>query len=164
MPIADPDRAPIRPRSARCTVRGSILLVALLILVLAGAIAVGAVSLVGSGSSTSADRVQSEQALFAAESGIRRMVAGEPACDGSTHAVGTAWFNCDPAPGQCDANRSLVQGWVGSSSPDGALALHQICVDLLGAGLPPCDDAAWECVQDPDDISPGGGGRTYENL
>ncbi|MGM0553507.1 MAG: hypothetical protein ACQETK_06895 [Pseudomonadota bacterium] len=175
MHIADPDRSLIPARCARSAARGNILLIALLILVLAGAIAVGAVSLVGSGTSASADRVQSEQALFAAESGIRRIGLGPIECvTGQTYAVGSnAWFDCDPpadAPCTNEAH-SLVRGWVGAASQAGALAVQHICINLDlvgGAGPPPeCDeaDSSWTCAFDDGDVGPGGGpGSDFDNL
>lgn len=175
MHISDPERAPMPCCPGRRADRGNILLIALLILVLAGAIAVGAVSLVGSGTSASADRVQSEQALLAAESGIRRIGRGPLECvTGATHAVGSnAWFGCDPPAGAACAHdaHSLVRGWVGAPSEAGARAVQHICInlDLVGGSGPPpgCDDADpdWTCAFDDGDVGPGGGpGSDFDNL
>ena len=156
--------------------RGSLLLVALLLVVLVAAIAVGAASLVGSGAATSTDRVLGEKALFAAQSGILRMGRnGTLACNGDSHAVGDgAGFNCTPPPVAACGNHdafSLVRGWSGADSEDDAPAVHHICANLDaigGAGPPPeCDepDSDWTCAFDDDDIAPGGGpGSDFDNL
>lgn len=144
--------------------RGSVLLIALLILVFAGALAMGAVALVGSGTSTSADRVQSEQALYAAESGIRRILNGDIQCDGTPRMVGSgARFDCDEGSNECAPDQGLVRGWLGDDLTNSP-AVHHICVRLTGGGLPPCDDDDWTCASSGNPLSPGGGGQTFENL
>lgn len=175
MHIDDPERLPAPATAGPRVARGNILLIALLILVLAGAIAVGAVSLVGSGTSASADRVQGEQALFAAESGIRRIGLGSVDCvAGATHAVGdNAWFGCDPpADASCDDDtHSLMRGWAGAAIEAGAPAVHHICINLdaIGGGGPPpeCFEASadWTCAFDDGDIGPGRGQQgDFQNL
>ena len=171
MPTTDAETTRMVPRGQR----GSLLLVALLLIVLVAAIAIGAVSLVGSGSATSADRVLGEKALFAAQSGILRIGGGTLACNGASHAVDDgAGFACAPPPvvacGSDDAF-SLVRGWAGAGNEDDAPVAHHICVNLDatgGAGPPPeCyeADSDWTCAFDDGDVGPGGGpGSDFDNL
>ena len=170
MPIAGSEHAPAIPRGQR----GSLLLVALLLVVLVAAIAVGAASLVGSGVATGADRVLGEKALFAAQSGILRISEGGLSCDEAPSGAGEgAWFYCTP-PGDAGCggdNRSRVRGWAGAEVEEDAPAVHNICVNLAAAGGagPPSEcaeeDPAWTCAFDDGDVPPGGGpGSDFENL
>lgn len=170
MPTIGAETARSVPRGQR----GSLLLVALLLVVLVAAIAVGAASLMGSGTATGTDRVLGERALFAAQSGILRMGRdGTLACDGDSHAVDDgAWFACTAPPAAACGNHdafSLVRGWTGADSEDDAPAVHHICVNLDatgGAGPPPeCYEADpdWTCAFDDGDIAPGGN-QAFDNL
>ncbi|PYG00028.1 hypothetical protein D893_02487 [Thioalkalivibrio sp. ALE21] len=172
MPITGAENAPAIPRGQR----GSLLLVALLLVVLVAAIAVGAASLVGSGAATGADRVLGEKALFAAQSGILRISEGGLSCDEAPSGAGEgAWFYCTP-PGDAGCggdNRSRVRGWAGAEVEEDAPAVHNICVNLAAAGGagPPSecaedheDAGEWDCAFDDDDIDPGQGGATFQNM
>ena len=113
-----------RTPDTRSAQSGSILVVALVILVIAGSVSAGVAHLVGSGSTISANALQSEQAFYIAES-VARSGPCEEGSYGKDNHVGH--YNCVPGGAPCDSDQWHITAWIGNENQDNAQATHQIC-------------------------------------
>lgn len=115
--------------------RGSLLGLALVMLLVAVVVATGVAALVAGGTVTGADRVLGEKALFAAESGILRIQDPNLDCDDGPFDLGDSahWDCSEPPDDVCgDSSRYLIQGWTGAGDWADATAAHELCADPFG--------------------------------
>ena len=136
---------------------GSILVVALVILVIAGSVSAGVAHLVSSSASVSANTLQSEQAFYIAESAARMA-----SCPTSEQSLGNGFFTCDES--QCGDDRKLIRAGVGGSDLGSSQAFHQLCVPIdLNPPFNPDDcthpDEVDNWSDPPDCVASGAGGE-----
>ncbi|WP_018869147.1 hypothetical protein [Thioalkalivibrio sp. ALgr3] len=160
--------------------RGSLLGLALVMLLVAVVVATGVAALVAGGTVTGADRVLGEKALFAAESGILRIQDPNLDCDDGPFDVGDSahWDCTEPSDDVCgDSSRYLIQGWTGAGDWADAPAAHELCADPFGGpgiGAPNGDELASNqnlgnggvlengTIEDPDSATVSGTGQSHQ--
>ena len=136
---------------------GGILLAALAILLVAGSVSAGVAHLVSSSSEGSVNSLNSEQAIFSAESARYLLSQEDTSCGDLTNPqqIGdeSFYFTCNPDPDYC-ANEEQVGllAWVGSTDPANSRSTHRICI------IPPSDSS---CEPPPSSWSEAEEGACY---